>query len=219
MRYRYVTDEVNVRELAVSTDVAAWATVRAEPNWSALGKRLGKSMASVASAVKALSAADIASYEATGCITVAGAALGEGDLSVVRAFRAEHPEASDCDAAGDGDVLVVLRLTVDASLAAAGLAREAAARVQRARKAAGVAAGAVVAVSLAAAGEATRAALAEHAAYLADALGGAPRLAPAEEAAAADGAPGHDGRPVLHRDRAPLSNGEDLVVILSAMAV
>ena len=216
---RYVTDEVNVRELAVSADVAAWATVRAEPNWAALGKRLGKSMGAVAAAVKALTAAQIAAYEATGAITVAGAELGEGDLSVVRDFRAEHPEAVDCDAAGDGDVLVVLRLAVDASLAAAGLAREAAARVQRARKAAGVAAGTAVAVALASAGDATRAALAEHAAYLADALGAAPRLAAAEEAAAADGAPGHDGKPVMHRDRAPLSNGEELVVILSALVL
>jgi isoleucyl-tRNA synthetase len=214
-----VRDEVNVRELAASADVAAWAVVRAEPNWAALGKRLGKSMGAVAAAVKALSAEQIASYEASGSITVAGAQLGEGDLTVVRSFRAEHPEAVDCDAAGDGDVLVVLRLTVDASLAAAGLAREAASRVQRARKAAGVAAGAPVAVALASAGEATRAALAEHAAYLADALGAPPRLAPAEEAAAADDAPGHDGRPVLLRDRATLSNGEELVVVLSALTV
>ena len=50
----YVSEEANVRLLTPCADQLAFATVRAEPEWGVLGKRLGKAMAAVAAAVRAL---------------------------------------------------------------------------------------------------------------------------------------------------------------------
>lgn len=50
----YVAEEVNVRLLTPCADQLRFASVRAEPEWGVLGKRLGKSMAAVAKAVKSL---------------------------------------------------------------------------------------------------------------------------------------------------------------------
>ena len=38
----YVTSELNVRELETCADPQRYASVRAEPDWAALGKKLGK---------------------------------------------------------------------------------------------------------------------------------------------------------------------------------
>ena len=50
----YVAEEVNVRCLTPCADPLRYCTVRAEPEWGVLGKRLGRAMAAVAKAVKAL---------------------------------------------------------------------------------------------------------------------------------------------------------------------
>ncbi len=46
----YVTEELNVRQLHVCADPLQYATLRAEPDWQGLGKRLGKAMGQVGSA-------------------------------------------------------------------------------------------------------------------------------------------------------------------------
>lgn len=74
--------ELNVRELQTCADPLQYAVLRAEPDWQALGKRLGKQMAAVAKAVKALPAADLLAYEKTGELTVEGFTLGQGDIKV-----------------------------------------------------------------------------------------------------------------------------------------
>ena len=50
---RYVREEINVRELVGCDEPARFATLRGEPNWAALGKRLGKAMGAVSAAVLA----------------------------------------------------------------------------------------------------------------------------------------------------------------------
>lgn len=50
----YVKEEVNCRLLSTCADQLRYATVRAEPEWGVLGKRLGKAMGAVAAGVKAL---------------------------------------------------------------------------------------------------------------------------------------------------------------------
>lgn len=98
---------MNVRSLEVCSDASVYSTTRGEPNWSTLGKRLGKALASVTKAIKALSEAELSAYERDGKVVLDGHELGPGDITIVREFR--KPEGSPpCDAAGDGDVLVVL---------------------------------------------------------------------------------------------------------------
>ncbi|KAL4432409.1 hypothetical protein ABPG77_001708 [Micractinium sp. CCAP 211/92] len=143
----YVAEEVNVRVLTPCADPLKYCSVRAEPEWGVLGKRLGKQMAAVAKAVKSLSMEDILSYEGGASVLVEGCELGPGDLKILRDFRPpEGSKPEEVDAAGDGEVLVVMDLRPDDELVAAGLAREVVNRVQRLRKKAGLQATDAVAV-------------------------------------------------------------------------
>ncbi|KAG1672606.1 hypothetical protein FOA52_002086 [Chlamydomonas sp. UWO 241] len=169
----YVCSELNVRTLETCSDPLRYATLRAEPDWNTLGKKLGKAMAPVAKAIKEMSASDIAAYEASGSITVAGATLGEGDIKVMRDFRVpDGVNPDDIDANGDGEVLAVLNLEVDKELAAAGVAREVVNRFQKLRKKAGLqVADQVEAFIEVPAGSALHSTLAPHTAYLRESLG------------------------------------------------
>jgi isoleucyl-tRNA synthetase len=66
----------------VCSDPLQYASLQAEPDWQALGSRLGKEMGRVAGGIKALTSQQILEYEATKRAEVAGHALGEGDIKV-----------------------------------------------------------------------------------------------------------------------------------------
>ncbi|XP_038711378.1 isoleucine--tRNA ligase, cytoplasmic-like [Tripterygium wilfordii] len=131
----YVLEELNVRCLVPCNDTLKYASLRAEPDFSALGKRLGKSMEAVAKEVKAMSQGDILAFEKEGEVTIATHRLMLTDIKVVREFkRPAGLTEKEIDANGDGDVLVVLDLRPDESLFAAGVAREVVNRIQKLRK-------------------------------------------------------------------------------------
>ncbi|XP_009365866.2 isoleucine--tRNA ligase, cytoplasmic [Pyrus x bretschneideri] len=131
----YVLEELNVRSLVTCNDTLEYASLRAEPDFSVLGKRLGKSMGVVAKEVKAMSQESILAFEKAGEVTVSGHCLKVADIKVVRDFkRPNGTTEKEIDAAGDGDVLVVLDLRPDESLFEAGVAREIVRRVQQLRK-------------------------------------------------------------------------------------
>lgn len=48
----YVCSELNVRDLEVCSDPLKYATLRAMPDWQALGRRLGKALNGVSKAVQ-----------------------------------------------------------------------------------------------------------------------------------------------------------------------
>ncbi|KAJ0016975.1 hypothetical protein Pint_11004 [Pistacia integerrima] len=58
----YVLEELNVRSLVPCNDTLKYASLRAEPDFSVLGKRLGKSMGVVAKEVKAMTQGDILAF-------------------------------------------------------------------------------------------------------------------------------------------------------------
>ncbi|KAJ0080648.1 hypothetical protein Patl1_11314 [Pistacia atlantica] len=121
----YVLEELNVRSLVPCNDTLKYASLRAEPDFSVLGKRLGKSMGVVAKEVKAMTQGDILAFEKAGEVTIATHCLKLTDIKVVREFkRPDGMTEKDIDAAGDGDVLVILDLRPDESLFEAGVARE-----------------------------------------------------------------------------------------------
>ncbi|XP_010525919.1 PREDICTED: isoleucine--tRNA ligase, cytoplasmic [Tarenaya hassleriana] len=131
----YVLEELNVRSLVTCNDTLKYASLRAEPDFSVLGKRLGKSMGVVAKEVKAMSQQDILTFEKAGEVTIAGHSLKLTDIKVVRDFkRPDGLSEKEIDAAGDGDVLVILDLRADESLFEAGVAREIVNRIQKLRK-------------------------------------------------------------------------------------
>ncbi|CAI7906837.1 unnamed protein product, partial [Closterium sp. NIES-53] len=135
----YVREELNVRSVLPCADTSKYTSVRAEPDFSVLGRRVGRAMGAVAKAVKEMDAAAIAAMQLAGEVTVAGHTLSASDIKVVRDFKApEGSTAGDMDAAGDGEVLVVLDLRVDTDLLDAGTAREVVNRAQKLRKRAGL---------------------------------------------------------------------------------
>ncbi|GMH28561.1 hypothetical protein Nepgr_030404 [Nepenthes gracilis] len=135
----YVLEELNIRLLVPCNDPLKYASLRAEPDFSALGKRLGKSMGVVAKEVKAMSQEDILAFERNGEVTIATNSLRLTDIKVIREFkRPDNMTEKDIDAAGDGDVLVVMDLRPDESLFEAGVAREVVNRIQKLRKKTGL---------------------------------------------------------------------------------
>ncbi|KAG6398056.1 hypothetical protein SASPL_139509 [Salvia splendens] len=129
--HSHVLEELNVKSLVPCNDTLKYATLRAEPDFGVLGRRLGKSMGEVAKAVKAMSTDDILKFEETGEFTINTHVLKLSDVKITREFNAK---AEEVDAKGDGDVLVVLDLRSDESLYEAGVAREIVNRVQKLRK-------------------------------------------------------------------------------------
>ncbi|KAG6551039.1 hypothetical protein Mapa_007272 [Marchantia paleacea] len=135
----YVQEELNVRSIVPCNDPLKYASLRAEPDFSSLGKRLGRAMGLVTKDVRSMSQADILAFEKSGSVTIAGHELTGGDIKVHRDFKApDGVKKEDADAGGDGDVLVVLDLRPDDSLQEAGFAREIVNRIQKLRKKSGL---------------------------------------------------------------------------------
>ncbi|KAJ4821884.1 hypothetical protein Tsubulata_041461 [Turnera subulata] len=131
----YLLEELNVRSLVPCNDTLKYASLRAEPQFSVLGKRLGKSMGIVAKEVKGMSQEDILAFEKAGEVTIATHCLKLADIKVIRQFKLPNGLThNEIDAAGDGDVLVILDLRADESLYEAGIAREVVSRIQKLRK-------------------------------------------------------------------------------------
>ena len=75
-------------------------------------------------------------------VVIAGEEIRPDEIKVLREFKLPEGVApGELDAAGDGEVLVVLDLASDDSLLAAGTAREVVNRVQKLRKKAGLSVG------------------------------------------------------------------------------
>lgn len=131
----YVLEELNIRSIVPCNDPLTYASLRAEPEFSVLGKRLGKSMGQVSKEVKAMPQEDILAFEKAGEVTIATHRLTLTDIKIVREFRRpDNMTEEEIDAAGDGDVLVILDLRPDESLFEAGVAREIVNRIQKLRK-------------------------------------------------------------------------------------
>ncbi|CAN6194017.1 unnamed protein product [Urochloa humidicola] len=131
----YVMEEINVKTVTPCNDPLKYASLRAEPNFSVLGKRLGKDMGKVSNEVKKMTQEQILAFEESGEVTFFGHCLKLDDIKVVRQFkRPENVSEKEIDAAGDGDVLVILDLRADQSLFEAGVAREVVNRIQKLRK-------------------------------------------------------------------------------------
>ncbi|CAI0420213.1 unnamed protein product [Linum tenue] len=131
----FVREELNVKDLIPCNDTLEYTSLRAEPEFSVLGKRLGKDMGVIAKEVKAMSQNEILEFEKVGELTIKMHCLKLTDIKVRREFK--RPDAlteEEIDAAGDGDVLVVLDLRPDESLFESGFAREVVNRIQKLRK-------------------------------------------------------------------------------------
>ena len=135
----YILQELNVRTIKVCADPLEYCTLRAEPNWQALGRRLGKAMGPVGAAIKGLSTEALQVLQRDGSIEVQGQHVSTDDVKILWDFKLPEGRAEgETDAMGDGDLIVLLDLAEDDSLAEEGLAREFINRVQKLRKKAGL---------------------------------------------------------------------------------
>jgi isoleucyl-tRNA synthetase len=120
-----IRDEVNVKELELSTDVAAHGHFEIAVNARAAGPRLGRDVQKVIKAVKS------GEWQRTGnTVVAAGIELQDGEFT-------ERLVSTDTGAAlalPDGNGLVVLDTEVTPELAAEGLARDVVRVVQQARR-------------------------------------------------------------------------------------
>ncbi|KAI9117340.1 hypothetical protein K1719_011506 [Acacia pycnantha] len=92
-------------------------------------------MGVVAKEIKAMSQENILAFENSGEVIIANHCLKQTDIKVLRDFkRPDGMTEKEIDAAGDGDVLVILDLRPDESLFEAGAAREIVNRIQKLRK-------------------------------------------------------------------------------------
>ena len=123
--------ELNVKEIAYSTDETAFIRLYAKANFKQLGRRLGKEMKRYAAAIAALGPEAIEAFVETGTLTLEGEHFGEGDLEV---FREPQPAT---EALSNRFITINLSTELTPALRQEGLAREVVNRIQRARKDAG----------------------------------------------------------------------------------
>ncbi|XP_020885868.1 isoleucine--tRNA ligase, cytoplasmic [Arabidopsis lyrata subsp. lyrata] len=132
---QYVLDELNVRSLVPCNDTLKYVSLKAVPDYSVLGKRLGKSMGIVTQEVRKMSHPDILRFKETKEVTIANHSLKLTDIKIVRDFkRPDGLKDTEIDAAVDDDVMVILDLREDESLKNEGVAREIVNRIQKLRK-------------------------------------------------------------------------------------
>ena len=130
--------ELNIKEVAFSTDEATLVNLSVKPNLKTLGPRLGKQLNDMRLHLEALNtrpdevAKLLAEIEEQGQTTVMGHALVESDFLISRAPKDERLIATE------RGVTVLLDTRLTAALIAEGLAREVINRVQRLRKDSGL---------------------------------------------------------------------------------
>ncbi|PHH61584.1 hypothetical protein CDD81_8165 [Ophiocordyceps australis] len=133
----YVTEELNVRDLILSSDEAKYQVqLSVTADWPVLGKKLRKDMARVKKALPLLSSEQVQTYLRDKEILVDGIRLEEGDLVVRRGLPEDATSMLEMNS--DGDVLTILDAELHAELAQEGMAREVINRIQRLRKKAGL---------------------------------------------------------------------------------
>jgi isoleucyl-tRNA synthetase len=127
-----ILSEVNVKDIRIVTDEEGVMVKRVKPDFKKLGKKLGKQMKAAASALGALSQADIARLSREGVITLdldgVATAIEVADVDIV------SEDIPGWEVGTDGTVTVALDVTVTDELRREGIARDVVNRVQNLRK-------------------------------------------------------------------------------------
>ena len=135
----YITEELNVRDLVLSSDEAKYEVqYSVSADWPTLGKKLKKDAQKIKKALPDLTSQQAHQFVVDGGMTVAGIALTAEDLLVKRGLK-DDDSSKNLETNTDDDVLTILDAELYPDLAHEGLAREIINRVQRLRKKAGLA--------------------------------------------------------------------------------
>lgn len=134
----YITEELNVRDLLLSSDEAKYnVQYSVSADWPVLGKKLKKDVQKVKKALPGLSSGQVHDFVLQKKIVVDGIPLEDGDLVVKRGLK-DDESSKNLETNTDDDVLTILDAEIYPELADEGLAREIINRVQRLRKKAGL---------------------------------------------------------------------------------
>ncbi|ORX61636.1 isoleucyl-tRNA synthetase [Hesseltinella vesiculosa] len=129
----YILEELNVREMVVTAEEAKFGVkYRATADLKVLGKKIKKEAMKVKNALPDLTQEQVLDFVKTKSMTVAGVALTDEDINVVRYFDDNADIKYETNS--DNDVLVLLDVEIYPELEQEGLAREVINRVQRLRK-------------------------------------------------------------------------------------
>lgn len=135
---RYVSEELNVRDLVLTSEEARYGVEYAvQADVKNLGMKFKKDAAKIKAQLPKLSAEQIHSFLDSGKIAVEGHELSAEDLRVQRGLK-KSKETENLEVAVEGDVMILLDTFAYPELAQEGLAREVLNRVQRLRKRAGL---------------------------------------------------------------------------------
>ena len=92
-----------MRSLKTCADPLQYCTLRAEPDYPSLGKRLGKGMAKVGKAVKGMTTQQILDFEAHGRIQLEGESLESGEIRVGRTGYLTRVQVYDQEGGAGGE--------------------------------------------------------------------------------------------------------------------
>ncbi|KAK5133612.1 hypothetical protein LTR08_007560 [Meristemomyces frigidus] len=135
---RYVTEELNVRDLVLSTEESKYGVeYSVQADVKNLGMKFKKDAAKIKTALPKLSKEEIHSFLSTGAMTVEGHQLSAEDLRVQRGLK-QSKDTANLEVAVDGEIMALLDAFAYPELAQEGLAREVLNRIQRLRKRAGL---------------------------------------------------------------------------------
>lgn len=135
----YIQEELNVMELVLTSDESKYnVQYSASADWPTLGKKLKKDVQKVKKALPTLTSEDVKGFVTNKKILVDGIELVEGDLVVKRGIK-EDAGVSNMETNTDADVMTILDANLYPELAEQGIGREIINRLQRLRKAAGLA--------------------------------------------------------------------------------
>jgi isoleucyl-tRNA synthetase len=125
-----IADEVNVKNVELSSEIEKFASFKLQVNARTVGKRLGKKTQELIAAAKAGRFA----LGPDGTAEVAGETLAAEDFNVLL----EPREGVVCQPLASNDAIVILVLAIDEALAHEGVARDVVRAVQQARREAGL---------------------------------------------------------------------------------
>ena len=133
----YLMEELNCLEVVYDNNEGDWCKCSISPEFSVLGRKLGKNFKTVMTALAQLKAEDVKKLETEHKLTVAGFELAEDELVVKREFTCSDPKYEGC-VSNDHTFIVAIDTTQDEEICALGVMREFINRIQKMRKAAGL---------------------------------------------------------------------------------
>ena len=133
----YLKEELNCLEVIYDHDESVWCKCSISPEFSVLGRKLGKNFKSVVSELAKLTGDDVKKLEADHKLMVAGFELAEDELVVKREFVSPDKCYEGC-VSSDHSFIVAIDTTQDEEVCSLGVVREFINRVQKLRKAAGL---------------------------------------------------------------------------------